>query len=206
MATVLLTGFTPFADFSQNPSQQIAEALSGIRIAGHVVESAVLPVEFGRDVELLFPLIERLQPRLVLSLGLAATAPCIWVERIALNLRQTNEGERPIIAGGPPALFARLPTDAVARSICDVGVPAVAHVFAGTYLCNHIMYQVLHRIERKTAPRQAGFLHLPLSVEQALAEGRMQSSALPLSHLEKGVLAAIASILQAPVDGGQFGQ
>jgi hypothetical protein len=34
----------------------------------------------------------------------------------------------------------------------------------------------------------------------------MQSSALPLSHLEKGVHAAIASILQAPVDGGQFGQ
>ena len=83
MHGVLLTGFVPFGDFSLNPSQQIAEALHGERIEGHRVESLVLPVEFGLDVESVLPAIEQIQPHLVLSLGLAARAPCLCQPSVA---------------------------------------------------------------------------------------------------------------------------
>ena len=117
MHGVLLTSFVPFGDFSLNPSQQIAEALHGERIEGHRVESLVLPVEFGLDVESVLPAIEQIQPHLVLSLGVAARAPCLWVERIALNLRRVEGGERPIIERGPAAYFARLEAESVASAV-----------------------------------------------------------------------------------------
>jgi pyroglutamyl-peptidase len=192
---VLLTGFVPFGDFSLNPSQQIAEALHGERIEGHRVESLVLPVEFGLDVESVLPAIEQIQPHLVLSLGLAARAPCLWVERIALNLRRVDGGEHPIIERGPAAYFARLEAESVASAIRAVDVPAVAHVYAGNYLCNHIMYRVLHHLSLEGDTRRAGFIHLPPSSALAIEMGCDQSPSLPLEQMEIGVRAAIASVL-----------
>ncbi len=197
MGTVLLTGFEPFDDFADNPALRVAEALHGARIAEHIVESLILPVEFGRDAERVLPAIENIRPHLVLSLGLAAAAPCIWVERIALNLRRDECGEQQIIAQGPAAYFARLDAEAVACAIRQVGVPAVAHVYAGNYLCNHLMYQVLHCLEESDWPCRAGFLHLPISSEQAVAEQRYRDPSLPLSHIERGVRAAIESACTA---------
>lgn len=197
MHGVLLTGFVPFGKFLVNPSQQIAESLHGQHIEGHRVESIVLPVEFGLDVESVLPAIERIQPYLVLSLGLASRAPCIWVERIALNLRCVDGGERPIIEQGPAAYFARLDSESVASAIRAVDVPATAHVYAGNYLCNHIMYQVLHYVARDSDARRAGFLHLPQSSALAIDIGCHQGPSLPLPRMEVGVRAAIASVLRA---------
>ena len=197
MRGVLLTGFVPFGNFPVNPSQQIAESLHGEHIEGHKVESLVLPVEFGPDVESVLPAIERIQPRLVLSLGLASRAPCIWVERIALNLRCVDGGERPIVERAPAAYFARLDSESVASAIRAVDVPAIAHVYAGNYLCNHIMYQVLHHLAREGDARRAGFLHLPQSSALTLDMGCDQSPSLPLQQMEVGVRAAIASVLRA---------
>ena len=197
MHGVLLTGFVPFGKFLVNPSQQIAESLHGQHIEGHRVESIVLPVEFGPDVEFVLPAIERIQPHLVLSLGLASRAPCIWVERIALNLRCEAGGERPIIEQGPAAYFARLDSESVASAIRAVDVPAIAHVYAGNYLCNHIMYQVLHYLARDSDARRAGCLHLPQSSALALDMGCDPGPSLPLQQMEVGVRAAIASVLRA---------
>lgn len=194
MGTVLLTGFEPFDGFADNPAMRVAEALHGARIAEHVVESLVLPVVFGCDSERVLPAIEKVRPHLVLSLGLAAAAPCIWVERIALNLRRVEGGEQPIIAQGPAAYFARLDAEAVACAIREAGVAAIAHVYAGNYLCNHVMYQVLHFLEERDWPCRAGFLHLPMASEQALVERRLQCPSLPLAHIERGVRAAIESV------------
>ena len=117
MHGVLLTSFVPFGKFSVNPLQQIAESFHGEHTEGYRVESIVLPVEFGPDVESVLPATERIQPHLVLSLGLASWPSCIWVERIALNLRCVDGGERPIVEQGPAAYFARLDSESVAYAI-----------------------------------------------------------------------------------------
>lgn len=197
MGGVLLTGFAPFGDFSVNPSQQIAESLQGEHVEGHAIESLVLPVEFGRDLESVLPAIERIQPDLILSLGLAAQAPCIWVERVALNLRRACGRERPIVKRGPAAYFARLDSESVAAAIREVGVPAVAHVYAGNYLCNHIMYQVLHHLAQGEDARRAGFIHLPPSSALAIDMGCDGSPSLPFELMEMGVRTAIASVLRS---------
>lgn len=88
MKRVLLTGFEPFDEHKVNPSQEIAERLDGEVIAGAEVCSLVLPVVFGKDVQLALPAIDQINPALVLSLGLAAGTDSLDVEMFAINHRK----------------------------------------------------------------------------------------------------------------------
>lgn len=195
MSAVIVTGFEPFGNFRENPSAQIAEQLHGRTIADAAVSSLVLPVTFGQDTARLFPVIEKLQPQFVLSLGLAARATCLQVERIALNLQNSDDREMPIVEEGPAAYFATLDVDRVATAVRNRGIPAQPHVYAGTYLCNHVMYQTLHLAAAQQLPLRSGFIHLPLSQEQVVTEDLTQLPSLPLQTMADGVLAAIEAAL-----------
>ena len=59
-------------------------------------------------------------------------------------------------------------------------MPARAHGYAGSYACNYILYQtLLHAVQQKL-DYKAGFIHLPLSSEQAIAENKLHLPSLPL--------------------------
>ena len=198
MPTILLTGFEPFGGFKTNPSQQIVARLDGETIAGARVVGLTLPVAFGRDTERAFAAIADHHPALVLSLGLNAGATCLDVERFAVNLKAEagTEGQGPIIADGFAALHATLDAERVARAIREqAGVPAQAHSYPGSYLCNHILYQTLHYAQQWDLRYQAGFIHLPLSCEQAIAEGKWHLPSLPLDRMAHGVHAALEAAL-----------
>ena len=163
-----------------------------------------LPVAFGRDTERAFAAIADHHPALVLSLGLYAGAACLEVERFAVNLKAEvgAEGQTPIIADGFAALSVTLDAERVARAIRDeAGVPARAHGYAGSFLCNHILYQTLHYAQQWNLSYQAGFIHLPLSCEQAIQEGRMHQPSLPLEWMTRGVRAALEAALSGDGNG-----
>src|SRR5687767_519396 len=100
VATVLLTGFEPFAEHRENPSAQIAEALDGRSIERHAVRGVVLPVIFREALAELRAAIARHRPALVVCLGQGGGRPSIGVERVAINvddaLLADNAGSRPI--------------------------------------------------------------------------------------------------------------
>ena len=197
MSLALVTGFEPFGNFEENPAQQIAERLHGQTIGGSDITSLILPVAYGRDTEKLFPVIEELQPQLVLSLGLAAGTTCLQVEHIALNLRNAEEGNNqiPILDDAPAAYFATIDVDAVASTICRRDIPAQSHVYAGTYLCNHVMYQALHLAATQRLSMLSGFIHLPLSHEQVIAGNALHMPSMSLQTMVDGVSAAIKAAL-----------
>ena len=207
MSTILLTGFEPFGDNKTNPSQQIAERLHGETIGGARVIGLTLPVAMGEDFERLSTAIADHKPALVLSLGLAASATCLEVERFAVNLRYTEPGDpaKPlepnlpqsvIVADGMTALFATVNAERIAAAIREkAGVPARAHGYAGAYACNHILYQTLHYAGQWDLSYRAGFIHLPLSSEQAIGENRLHLPSLPLELMAAGVRAALEAIL-----------
>lgn len=208
MAThVLLTGFLPFGDSQTNPSQQIAEALDGQTLGGAVVHALVLPVVFGQDTERVQAALQDLNPTLVLSLGLASGTPCLDIERFAVNLRVAeawlpdqplvpNRPQAAIVDGGPDAYFATIDTERVACAIgVRASVPARAHGYAGAYLCNHILYQTRHFMAAQGMTGKAGFIHLPLSCEQAVAENKVHLPSLPLGAMTQAVRVAIEEAL-----------
>jgi pyroglutamyl-peptidase len=49
----------------------------------------------------------------------------------------------------------------------EVGVPARVSYTAGTHLCNNILYATRHHVETNDLDIASGFVHVPLSHEQA---------------------------------------
>ena len=208
MTIVLLTGFAPFGASKTNPSQQIAERLHGETIGGAKIVGLTLPVAMGEDADHLTAAIADHKPALVLSLGLAAGTTCLDVERFAVNLRfagevdpskpvEPNLPQSVIIADGMCALMATVDTEHVAATIRDkAGVPARAHGYAGAYACNHILYQALHYAIQWDLSYCAGFVHLPLSSEQAISENKLHLPSLPLDWMTAGVRVAIEEALR----------
>ena len=112
----LVTGFNAFGGDSINPSFEAVRRLPA-RIGKLDVVTAELPTSFARASRKLRALIARVQPDIVLGVGLAADRPAISVERIAVNLCDAriadNDGvqprEKPVIARAPDAYFSTLP-------------------------------------------------------------------------------------------------
>jgi pyroglutamyl-peptidase len=207
--SVLVTGFEPFDGETLNPSMAVAQALHGMRLDGHRVHAAVLPCVFGDALQALDEAMSRVRPALVLALGQAGRAE-ISVERVAINVDDAriadNAGARPIdravVDGGPAAYFSSLPIKAMVETMRRAGLPAAVSQTAGTFVCNHVFYGLMHRLMACPGVR-GGFVHLPLLPDQALHRGGFS---LPLPVMIGGVRIALLTALRQqgdlPLSGG----
>ena len=181
---ILLTGFEPFGGHGANPSEDVAKALDGRTVGALVVRSALLPVDHAAAGLRVAAIVDELDPRAIVHLGLAAGRARIALERVAVNVMDfetpDNTGYRarnePCVAGGPPAYFATLPLGAMLEALAAEGVPAYVSNTAGTYLCNQTLYGTLHRLAERGHPARAGFIHLPLLPAMVAASGLEQPS------------------------------
>jgi pyroglutamyl-peptidase len=158
MRNVLLTGFEPFAGERLNPSALIAEALDGREIAGRRVRGAVLPCAFGDSRRAMLRLMRAVEPDLILCTGQAGGRPNLTPERVAINLddaripdnRGAQPRDRPIVRGGPVAYWSTLPIKAMVAALQARGIPAAVSHTAGTYVCNHVFYGLMHELARRS--------------------------------------------------------
>ena len=185
---ILLTGFEPFDSSPINPSEQILRTLGNKAIPGVQLETAVLPVDLARGSDTLLQALDAVQPDAVVCLGQASHRTAISVERIAVNLLDfripDNAGnqvqDRFICDNGPAAYFTTLPVRQIYEAIREHGIPSELSLSAGTYLCNQVIYILLHHLHSKNLNIPAGFIHLPALPEQA---AQMKSS-IPSMSLE----------------------
>ena len=202
-SAILLTGFDPFGGSAHNPSWLIAQALHGQRIAGHQVVAAQLPTVFGQSLQRLQSLLQEHQPSVTLCLGLAGGRAALSIERIGININDAripdNRGAQPIDtpvqAGGPAAYFASLPIKAMLRAVQRAGVPCEVSQTAGTFVCNHVLYGLMHLLAQGAAPLGArgGFVHVPWLSGQGEPH-------LPLRNMVRGIHAALWAAVLAPQD------
>jgi pyroglutamyl-peptidase len=172
--TVLLTGFQPFGGEHVNPSWQAVSALHGARIAGHRVVARELPVAFGASLKALRAALRETQPTMVICVGQAGGRAQLSLERVAINVDDARIPDNldqqpidvPVIADGPAAYFSTLPIKAMRQALNAAGFPTEVSQTAGTYVCNHVFYGLMHALRRKRAVR-AGFIHIPYSPAQA---------------------------------------
>lgn len=191
---LLLTAFEPFGGEARNASRD-ALALLPEEIAGVRIARRVLPVVFGGAAEALRRAVEEETPDAVLCLGQAAGRAALTPERAAINLRDAripdNAGrqpvDEPIVPDGPAAYFATLPVKAMVGAIRAAGLPAELSNTAGTFVCNEVMYALLHLLARRYPGVRGGFLHLPRPEELGLTD----------ADLARGLEAAIRAILEA---------
>lgn len=172
--TVLLTGFQPFGGEQVNPSWQAVSALHGTRIARHRVVARELPVAFGASLKALRAALRDMRPALVICVGQAGGRAQLSLERVAINIDDAripdNTGQQPVdvpvVAEGPAAYFSTLPVKAMRHALNAAGFPAEVSQTAGTYVCNHVFYGLMHALRRQRIVR-AGFIHIPYSPAQA---------------------------------------
>jgi len=173
MARVLVTGFEPFNNAKLNPSEQIVRLLKSDDVPGAHIITAVLPVVYSKAAEELLALIEEHQPEIVISFGQAEGRKAITPERFAVNLDDAsiadNAGskriDQKIQENGETAYISTLPVKEIAAAMNASGVPASVSLSAGTFVCNHIFYEMQHALRGKTI--LSGFVHVPLMTEQA---------------------------------------
>ncbi|MBN1659803.1 MAG: hypothetical protein JXA93_15465 [Anaerolineae bacterium] len=202
---ILLTGFNRFGDLEFNPSEAIVNRCAAwARGAGGVnLVAEVLSTEFEAAGERMRSLIRSVRPDLVVSLGVAARACGLRLERVALNLDDSpapdNAGVpvtgRRIVPDGPVGYWSTLPLEDLKRALEAREIPVQISNHAGTFVCNHVFYVARHEIERLGIDARCGFVHVPLMTEQVTAmEADLPS--LPLAMLVDAVQCCLDLLVQ----------
>lgn len=200
---VLITGFDAFGGDALNPSWLAAQALHGRIVAGHRIVAVQLPTVFRSSAEVLLAAMRRHGPALVLGCGQAGGRAAISLERVAVNVQDAripdNAGAQPVdlpvVAGGPAAYFTRLPIKAMLAALQRECLPAEVSQTAGTFVCNHVFYALMHALatEPAFAATRGGFVHVPWLPVQG-------QPSLPLEAMVHGLRTAVDCALRTQAD------
>lgn len=197
---ILVTAFDPFGGDAVNPALEAVRLLPPT-IAGAELVALEVPTVFGRSIRTVTEAIDEHQPDAVLCVGQAGGRSGVTPERVAINVDDAripdNEGnqpiDQPVVDGGAPAHFSSLPVKAMVQAITEAGLPSELSNTAGTFVCNHLMYGVLHHLARQRLDQvRAGFVHVPFIPEQVT--GR-DVACLPLDAIARALTVAIEAIV-----------
>ena len=198
---LLLTAFDPFGGESVNPAQR-AVSLVG-KIGGIDIVKLTVPTVFGEASRQVIEAICREKPDAVLCIGQAGGRAAVTPERVAINLMDAriadNAGNRPedelIFPSAPDAYFSTLPVKKMVEAIRKRGMPAEVSNTAGTFVCNELMYSMLHALKNEFSNTIGGFMHVPFIPEQAASKGANVSS-MNINDIASAIEAAIAAIAE----------
>jgi len=192
---IIVTGFDPFGGEKINPSIECVKTLP--EVEGVELIRLELPTVFKESAKRLNEAINEVKPDAVLSVGQAGGRPGITMERIAINVDDAripdNISQQPIDetiqTEGAAAYFSTLPIKRIVKAIREAGISAEVSNSAGTFVCNHIMYQALFAATKSDKPFKAGFMHIPFIPEQTT-----NKPSLPLEESTKALQIAIETI------------
>ena len=211
----MVTGFEPFGGEPVNPALEVIKLLEGRNIAGCEIVVRSLPVVKGLSIAAIVQYIADIKPELVLAVGQAYCRPDITVERVAINVDdfriKDNDGnqpvDEPIIAGGPVAYWSTLPIKAMVEAMRAGGFPASISNTAGTFVCNHLFYGLMHTLIQAGSKCRGGFIHIPYLPEQAVRMPGQPSMALEtiVQGLELALVAALNTDHDVRITGGTIG-
>ena len=197
---ILVTGFDPFGGEKVNPALEVVKSLPSV-IHGAEIRWVEIPTVFYKSAEVLETAIVRYQPDAVLCIGQAGGRTSLTPERVAINQDDAripdNQGNQPIDTpirlDGQAAYFSTLPIKAMVQAIKEEGLPATVSNTAGTFVCNHLMYQALYLADKKFPNMRAGFMHIPYMTEQVL--NKPNTASMCLTDIVRGIEAAIGAIV-----------
>ncbi len=208
---VLLTGFDVFNGASVNSSWQAVQALHNRQISGRRIVAAQLPTVFGDSLRTLETLLDQLRPELVVCVGQAGGRAAISLERVAINVDDApiadNAGAQPVDApvapGAPTAYFSSLPIKALLAALQREGLRAEVSQTAGTFVCNHVFYGLMHRLASHPGLRhtRGGFVHVPWLPEQGVPNLPLDEVISALRTIVRQALAADAAAPAQPGAG-----
>ena len=187
MKRILLAGFEPFNEYKINSSWSLVDSFENT-ISDLECIKLRLPVEFKSVSNLVPEMLKQYQPDIVLAFG-QCTGDSIRIERVALNLDDARIADnssytpidKPIHDDGKNAYFATLPIKRMQQVVADKNIPTIISNSAGTYVCNHLFYELLYWCDKLSLPTKIGFVHLPRLPEQVTDT---QQTSMPLKQMQ----------------------
>lgn len=192
MKRLLITGFDPFGGESVNPSWIAVNQLPD-HIGEWELIKLQIPTIFGTAAESVLSAALSIQPDVILCIGQAGGRNAVTPEVVAINLREAripdNAGQQPVItpvvADGPAAYFSTVPVREMIAAISDIGLAASLSYSAGAFVCNDVLYTLLHHF--RNTPTRVGFIHVPYLPQQA----KDNIPSMPQEHITQALIAAI---------------
>lgn len=198
---VLFTGFEPFGGEDFNPAYEALKQLPE-QISGYETIIEKLPTEFTLSGEKLKELIRLHKPTVVICVGQAGGRKAVTPERVAINVADAdipdNAGKQPdaepVVEGAVAAYFSVLPIKEIVCALKQDGIPSEISNSAGTYVCNDLMYRLLHFMKKEGYPRFGGFIHVPYSENQIVGKPE-NTPFLPLGQITDALRIAAETTL-----------
>lgn len=198
MKHLLITGFDPFGGASVNPAWEAVRVLPD-KIGDYALTKLEIPTVFGCAAERVLSAVQSMPtpPDVILCIGQAGGRAAVTPEMVAINYRHAsiadNRGnlirESAIIEGAPAAYFATVPVQRMTEAIAACALPAQTSYSAGTFVCNDVLYLLLHRFS--SGETQVGFIHVPFLPEQVRDT---HTPSLPLDDTVRALTAAIGAL------------
>ncbi len=183
---LLATGFGPFPNAPENPSEALVRALADEApesLGAATFRAVVLPTDYRKSWAALRRLYGSYDPDVVVHFGLSRRAEAIHVERTA---RRACAADRPDAAGfaprsgfarrsGPERLGSTLAPEALVDALNAAGFPAAVSEDAGSYVCEATLYRSLHALPAGRG-RLVGFVHIPPEGTKGYARERLRAA------------------------------
>jgi len=203
---ILLTGFEPFGGETTNPSwTAVQHAADALRAEGLEVATVELPCVFGDSLLALDAALREHRPDLVVCAGQAGGRTGISLERVAINCDDAripdNAGnapvDEPVLPDAPAAYFGTLPVKAALQELRRLGIPSEVSQTAGTYVCNHVFFGLMHALRNEPGIR-GGFVHVPFGPDQV--QPGSGAASLPLEQMGEALAVVVRTSLATTTD------
>ncbi|TVS18202.1 MAG: hypothetical protein EA417_04060 [Gammaproteobacteria bacterium] len=214
MKTLLLTGFGPWDHYDRNAAWELLQEQGRNAPDGWRIRTLQVPVVWDAAWAAVAAAWDR-SVHAVVAFG-QAEDDAVRVERFAVNASSTTAPDRDgacfrsdwIVPGAAHALHTRLPWQQLQQALAAAGLPVRVSSHAGDYLCNHLFYRILHRVEQERSGLLAGFIHVPtlarLDLKQLSTAGGLVLDTV-FEHLHRahapGSAASLAAQSQPVADG-----
>ncbi|MDS3956592.1 pyroglutamyl-peptidase I [Staphylococcus epidermidis] len=176
---ILVTAFEPFGDKKINSALEAVSHLE-TKIGCHKIDRLILPTVFHDSADMIAKVLKSKNYDVALAIGQAGGRSEITPERVGINIDDA------------PAYFSNLPIKRMTMAIQKAGLPSRLSNSAGTFVCNHILYQLGYMADHFYPDLLLGFIHVPLIPEQTI--NHSQQSSMSVEDIVKGLTEAIKAI------------
>lgn len=196
---ILVTAFDPFGGEKINPALEVVKRLD-TNIGAHTITKLEIPTVFHESKDVIAQKLAQQHFDAVLAIGQAGGRFEITPERVGINIDDAriadNKGNQPIDVAiqpdGAPAYFSNLPVKTMTEAIKAEGIPAKLSNTAGTFVCNHVLYQLGYLADTQFTDLLFGFIHVPFIPEQVTT--KPETPSMSIDTMTKGLTAAIKAI------------
>ncbi|MFG2356347.1 hypothetical protein [Streptomyces sp. NPDC048521] len=100
---------------------------------------------------------------------------------------------------GPTAYFSTLPIKRCVQEVQKTGLNSEVSQTAGTFVCNHVFYGLMHLPATEGKQRRRGFVHIPHTPDMPAAANHFVPS-LPLDTTADGLHVVLSTALAHETD------